>query len=110
MNEKEKNLNKNKNNNEKDSSLPTLNEIKVPFDMKIFWKIINDKYFMPFDPIEANKVNHLIKLYSKYGKDSYFIKLLDIGIDSIFNKIAFPKTLNSFLGKATESLSKYIFF
>lgn len=42
-------------------------ELKVPFDMKIFWKNIDDKYFKNLDKFSKNEVNHLVNLNSKYG-------------------------------------------
>ena len=43
-------------------------DIKIPFDMKIFWKNIDEKFFLRSDLISVNEVNHLVQLYSKYGK------------------------------------------
>jgi hypothetical protein len=43
-------------------------ELKLPFDMKSFWKNINEKYFRKYDQFNSNEVNHLVHFYSKYGK------------------------------------------
>ncbi len=43
-------------------------DIKIPFDMKIFWKNIDEKFFLRSDQTSLNEVNHLVQLYSKYGK------------------------------------------
>ncbi len=43
-------------------------DVKIPFDMKIFWKNINDKYFKNLDQFGVNEINHLVHLFSKYGK------------------------------------------
>ena len=44
-----------------------LKETKVPFDMKSFWKNINEKYFKSVNEINVTDINHLIHYYSKYG-------------------------------------------
>ena len=46
-------------------------ELKLPFDMKTFWKNINEKYFRKLDAFSTNDVNHLVTLYSKYGKNNF---------------------------------------
>ena len=43
-------------------------DLKLPFDMKSFWKNINEKYFGTCDQSTSNEVNQLVHLYSKYGK------------------------------------------
>ena len=43
-------------------------DLKLPFDMKSFWKNINEKYFRRCDRSSANEVNHLVQSFSKYGK------------------------------------------
>jgi hypothetical protein len=43
-------------------------DLKLPFDMKSFWKNINEKYFRKYDQFSQNEVNHLVHSYSKYGK------------------------------------------
>jgi hypothetical protein len=48
-------------------------DLKHPFDMKIFWKNIDDKYFKNLDQFTVNEVNHLVNLFSKYGKLFYII-------------------------------------
>lgn len=44
-------------------------DIKVPFDMKSFWKNLNEKYFRKVENI--NEINHLLNLYSRYGNLLY---------------------------------------
>jgi hypothetical protein len=40
---------------------------KCPYDMKAFWKNINDKFFKSADEKHLNDVNHLILYNSAYG-------------------------------------------
>ena len=42
-------------------------EIKVPIDMKLFWKSINDIYFPNIKEINLNQINHVLEKYSKHG-------------------------------------------
>lgn len=42
-------------------------DLKLPFDMKSFWKNVNEKYFKNVNEINVNDINHLVQLYSKYG-------------------------------------------
>jgi len=44
-------------------------DLKLPFDMRNFWKNINEKFFKKIDSTDANEVNHLVHLNSKYGKN-----------------------------------------
>jgi hypothetical protein len=46
-------------------------DLKLPFDMKSFWKNINEKYFRKCDQFSQNEVNHLVHSYSKYGKSPF---------------------------------------
>ena len=41
-------------------------DVKIPFDMKSFWKGLNEKYFQKVENV--NEINHLLNLYSRYGK------------------------------------------
>jgi hypothetical protein len=41
-------------------------DIKIPFDMKSFWRNIDEKYFQKVENV--NEINHLLNLYSRYGK------------------------------------------
>lgn len=75
-------------------------ELKLPFDMKAFWRNVNEKYFKNLDDFTINDVNHLVHLYSKYGK--LLINCLDINNDHIFTKIGFPRTLNCLLERTQE--------
>jgi hypothetical protein len=43
-------------------------EVKLPFDMKSFWKNLNEKYFKRIKDININEINHTILFQSKYGK------------------------------------------
>ena len=42
-------------------------ELKLPFDMRNFWKNTNEKFFKKIESADANEVNHLVHQYSKYG-------------------------------------------
>jgi len=86
--------------------LPT--DKKCPYDMKAFWKNINEKFFKSADEKNLNEVNHLIFYNSAYGKIEF---KLDVNNDHIFSKIGFPKNVNALVGKSTEmSISKNLFF
>jgi hypothetical protein len=52
---------------EKEENLP-VKEAKIPIDMKVFWKTLDEGYFKNIDPSDINEVNHVIKTFSKYGK------------------------------------------
>jgi len=43
-------------------------DLKIPFDMRNFWKNINEKFFKKIESQDVNEVNHLVHSYSKYGK------------------------------------------
>ncbi len=43
-------------------------DLKIPFDMKVFWKNINDKFFKKYDESGIHEVNHLVHSLSKYGR------------------------------------------
>lgn len=57
----------NENEDEKTKKTSELKDIKLPFDMKLFWKNCNEKYFKPLNELDVNEINHLVHLYSKYG-------------------------------------------
>ena len=42
-------------------------ESKIPFDIKSFWKNIDEKYFNSIENLNLNEGDHLIHLFSKYG-------------------------------------------
>jgi hypothetical protein len=44
---------------------------KLKFDLRMFWKNLNEKYFKPHHELNVNEINHLLHFYSKYGK--YYI-------------------------------------
>jgi hypothetical protein len=44
-----------------------IKDLKLPFDMKTFWKNLNDKFFKAVNEENVHEINHLIHLYSKYG-------------------------------------------
>jgi hypothetical protein len=67
---------------------------KLPFDMKIFWKNIDDKYFKNLDQFGVNEVNHLVHLYSKYGKLFYIIQIQTM--TTFIVKLGFPGLLTAF--------------
>jgi hypothetical protein len=50
-------------------------DMKMPFDMKTFWKKIDEKYFKTLNEFNLTEPNHLIQLFSKYG--TYFFYLLN---------------------------------
>jgi hypothetical protein len=85
-------------------------DLKLPIDMRNFWKNINEKFFKKIDSTEVNEVNHLVHQYSKYGKTQLkIITRIDISTDSIFTKIGFPRTLDCLIGKPQEiMISKLI--
>jgi hypothetical protein len=44
-----------------------IKDLKLPFDMKLFWKNTNEKYFKPTNELNVHEMNHLMYFYSKYG-------------------------------------------
>ncbi len=44
-----------------------LKDTKLNFDLKTFWKNINEKYFRHHNELNVNEINHLLHFYSKYG-------------------------------------------
>jgi hypothetical protein len=51
----------------KNAKIDEKNSLKLPFDMRNFWKSINEKYFKMVNMSEINEVNHLVHQFSKYG-------------------------------------------
>ena len=50
-----------KSNNEEDKKIiRNGNEKKCPYDMKLFWKSINDKFFKTIEESHISELNHLI--------------------------------------------------
>jgi hypothetical protein len=80
-------------------------ELKLPFDMRAFWKNFSEKFFRRIDEVDINEANHLVHLYSKYG---ILIIILDILQDHIFTKIGFPRTLNCLQAKSQDLISSII--
>jgi hypothetical protein len=64
---KEKDKEESDNEDEQSRKKEGKNDIKLPFDMRNFWKNINEKYFKKIEMSEMNEVNHLVHQYSKYG-------------------------------------------
>jgi hypothetical protein len=81
-----------------------IKDLKLPFDMKSFWKNVNEKYFKNINDLNVHEINHLVHSFSKYGIYLYNLNL-DINNDQIFTKIGFPKTLNCLVGKTFETLA-----
>jgi hypothetical protein len=71
-------LKKGKSNEEAELEDPTIKEdrleLKLPFDMKAFWKNLNEKFFRKIDEFDLNEANHLVHAYSKYGIINYYIR------------------------------------
>jgi hypothetical protein len=44
-----------------------IKDLKLPFDMKSFWKSTNDKYFKSSNELNVHEISHLMYYYSKYG-------------------------------------------
>jgi hypothetical protein len=42
-------------------------DVKLPFDMRNFWKNLNEFFFRKIDSTDVNEVNHLVHQYGKYG-------------------------------------------
>jgi hypothetical protein len=80
-------------------------DLKLPFDMRNFWKNTNENFFRKIDLADVNEVNHLVYQNSKYGKLAFkIITKLDTTSDNIFTKIGFPRTLNCLIGKPQEMI------
>ena len=50
-------------------------DLKLPFDMKAFWKNLNENFFRKIDEYDLNEANHLVHSYSKHGIINYLIKI-----------------------------------
>ncbi len=42
-------------------------DLKLPFNMKAFWKNFSEIFFRKIDEYDLNEANHLVHTYSKYG-------------------------------------------
>ena len=67
MKAKEMNSNRSESEDDKTQKELDIKDLKLPFDMKTFWKNINEKYFKPSNDLNAHEINHLMYFYSKYG-------------------------------------------
>jgi hypothetical protein len=67
-NVKEKDKEESESESKKNIKAEDKKDLKLPFDMRNFWKNINDKFFKKIESQDVNEVNHLVHLYSKYGK------------------------------------------
>lgn len=53
---------------EKKNKKSTQIDLKNPFDMKMFWKKINEYHFSTNSKINFYEINHLVNLFSQHGK------------------------------------------
>lgn len=67
MNEKDNTSHWKKDEEAKNNAPQATRDLRVPFDMKTFWRNINDKFFRQVDASNVSQINHLVKLFSKYG-------------------------------------------
>ena len=65
-----------KEDDEKEDPAKTENrlELKLPFDMRAFWKNLSENFFCKIDQFDVNEPNHLVHAYSKYGIINYNIR------------------------------------
>lgn len=103
MNEKEKQGYLSKEDNKKKNNVSNI-DYKLPYDMKTFWKNIQEKFFTFKDHFDPSEILQKVLSLGKYGKFFYikFYKLLEINADSIFLKIGFPKNFGNFMGKSQD--------
>lgn len=78
-------------------------DLKLPFDMKSFWKNINEKYFRKYDQFSQNEVTTLS--IPTQNTVSHILTDLDFQSDQVFTKSGFPKTVNCLVGKSGEPVS-----
>ncbi len=55
-------------NPEKEDNISFKIDNKVPFDMKLFWKKINEYKFKTDSKPNIYEINHLVTLFSQHGK------------------------------------------
>ena len=42
-------------------------DLKLPFNMKAFWKNLSENFFRKIDEYDLNEANHIVHNYSKHG-------------------------------------------
>lgn len=68
-NVKEKDKEESESEDKKNTKAVGKKDLKLPFDMRNFWKNTNEKFFKKIESPDFNQVNHLVHSFSKYGKN-----------------------------------------